>query len=112
MELPDIKLTPKYGYYPRWPEDGDAWVHPEDAALAKALLPSPRVFRRDGEFARVWSMAVAVARERRDLRRKVAARLGRVEAWFAVDTWGERKVTRAPLHRDDYRRKTKALGAG
>lgn len=51
MELPDLKPTAKYGFYPRWPEDGDAWVHPEDAALARTLLPGPQVFRREGEFA-------------------------------------------------------------
>ena len=46
--LPPLKTDPKYGYYPWWPEDGDAWVHPEDAPLARTLIPSPRVWRRDG----------------------------------------------------------------
>lgn len=44
-----MKVDPKYGYYPWWPEDGNEWVHPEDAELARQLIPSPRVFRRDGE---------------------------------------------------------------
>jgi hypothetical protein len=44
-----MKADPKYGYYPWWPEDGDEWVHPEDVALARQLIPSARVFRRDGE---------------------------------------------------------------
>lgn len=44
-----MKTDPKYGYYPWWPENGDDWVHPEDADLARTLIPSPRVFRRDGE---------------------------------------------------------------
>lgn len=48
MDLPDLKTDPKYGFYPWWPEDGDAWVHPEDVAAARATIPSPRVFRRDG----------------------------------------------------------------
>lgn len=42
-----MKIEPRHGYYPWWPEDGDAWLHPEDAALARTLIPSPRVFRRE-----------------------------------------------------------------
>lgn len=49
MELPNLKTDPKYGFYPWWPEDGDDWVHPEDVAVARGTIPSPRVFRRDGE---------------------------------------------------------------
>ncbi len=49
MDLPNLKTDPKYGFYPWWPEDGDAWVHPEDVAAARHTIPSPRVFRRDGE---------------------------------------------------------------
>lgn len=44
-----LKETAKYGYYPWWPEDGDDWVHPEDVELARSLIPSPRVFRCDGQ---------------------------------------------------------------
>ena len=44
-----MKVDPKYGYYPWWPEDGNDWVHPEDVELARQMIPSPRVFRRDGE---------------------------------------------------------------
>lgn len=47
-ELPPLKTDPKYGHYPWWPEDGDGWVHPEDVAAARALIPSGRIFRRDG----------------------------------------------------------------
>lgn len=46
--LPPIKTDPKYGYFPWWPEDGDAWVHPEDVATARSMIPSPRIWRRDG----------------------------------------------------------------
>jgi hypothetical protein len=49
MELPAIKTNPKYGHYPWWPEDGDDWLHPEDVALARSVIPSGRIFRRDGE---------------------------------------------------------------
>ncbi|QDV27268.1 DUF6960 family protein [Aureliella helgolandensis] len=44
---------PDYGIYDRWPVDGEAWIHPEDRELAKQLIPSERVFRRekwDGEY--------------------------------------------------------------
>ncbi len=46
MSLP-IKREPAFGYFPWWPEDGDRWVHPEDVALVRSLLPSNRIFRRD-----------------------------------------------------------------
>jgi hypothetical protein len=48
MTAPPLKTDPKYGYFPWWPEDGDAWVHPDDVAAARAMIPSNRVFRRDG----------------------------------------------------------------
>jgi hypothetical protein len=47
--LPPLKNDPKYGYFPWWPEDGDDWVHPEDVAIARSMIPSGRIFRRDGE---------------------------------------------------------------
>jgi len=49
--LPDISrhIEPRFGYYPWWPEDGDEWLHPEDVELARDLIPSMRVFRRQGE---------------------------------------------------------------
>ena len=43
-----MKIEPRYGYYPWWPQNGDDWVHPEDVALARRLIPSPRVVRREG----------------------------------------------------------------
>lgn len=45
----ELKTDPKYGYYPWWPEDGNDWVHPEDVELARSVIPSPRVWRRDGQ---------------------------------------------------------------
>ena len=44
-----MKPEPRYGHFPWWPEDGDDWVHPEDVPLARELIPSQRVFRREGE---------------------------------------------------------------
>jgi hypothetical protein len=48
MTVQSLKTDPKYGYFPGWPEDGDAWIHPEDVAAARAMIPSNRVFCRDG----------------------------------------------------------------
>jgi hypothetical protein len=48
MTAPPLKMEPKYGYFPWWPEDGDAWVHPDDVAAVRAMIPSNRVFCRDG----------------------------------------------------------------
>jgi len=44
---PTAREEPRYGYFPWWPEDGDAWLHPEDVELARTLIPSDRVFRRE-----------------------------------------------------------------
>lgn len=43
-----LKTDPQYGVYPWWPEDGDDWLHPEDVIAARQMIPSWRVFRRDG----------------------------------------------------------------
>jgi hypothetical protein len=48
MTVPPLKTDPKYGYFPWWPEDGDQWIHPDDVAAARGMIPSRRVFRRDG----------------------------------------------------------------
>jgi hypothetical protein len=48
MRLPPLKTDPKYGHFPWWPEDGNEWVHPEDVDLARSIIPSGRIFRRDG----------------------------------------------------------------
>ena len=44
-----LKEEPRYGYYPWWPENGNDWLHPEDVELARQLIPSMRIFRREGE---------------------------------------------------------------
>jgi hypothetical protein len=48
VNSPPLKTDPKYGYFPWWPEDGNDWVHPNDVDLARSMIPSGRVFRRDG----------------------------------------------------------------
>src|SRR4051794_18226846 len=45
---PPLKTDPKYGCFLRWPQDGNDWLHPDDVALARTMVPSQRVFRRDG----------------------------------------------------------------
>ena len=47
-ELPPLKTDPKYGYFPWWPGEGDDWLHPADVAAARDMIPSGRIFRRDG----------------------------------------------------------------
>lgn len=46
---PPLKVEPKYGYYPRWPQDGDDWLHPEDVAFARTLFPSHKIWKREGQ---------------------------------------------------------------
>ncbi|MFK8111724.1 MAG: hypothetical protein AB8B91_05965 [Rubripirellula sp.] len=50
MDWPPL---PDYGCIPRWPQDGQAFIHPDDLAVASRCFPSERVFRRDrfdGEY--------------------------------------------------------------
>ena len=44
MDWPPL---PDYGCFPRWPEDGDDFIHPDDRDLASRCIPSERVLRRD-----------------------------------------------------------------
>lgn len=39
-------VLPDYGYFPRWPQDGQGWIHPDDVPLVTRLVPSERVFKR------------------------------------------------------------------
>lgn len=38
---------PDYGCFPRWPADGQDWIHPDDVAIVRRCLPSERVVRRE-----------------------------------------------------------------
>lgn len=38
---------PDYGCIPRWPAEGQSFIHPDDVAVATRCFPSERVFRRD-----------------------------------------------------------------
>lgn len=37
---------PDYGCIPRWPQNGQGFIHPDDVAIATQCFPSERVFRR------------------------------------------------------------------
>lgn len=43
----DWPLLPDYGCIPRWPQDGQAFIHPDDVAIATRCFPSERVLRRE-----------------------------------------------------------------
>jgi hypothetical protein len=63
VTAPPLKTDPKYGYFPRWPENGSGWIHPADVALARKLIPSERVFRRngtDGKYMRLYYGALTL----------------------------------------------------
>ncbi len=40
-------VLPDYGCIPRWPAEGQAFIHPDDVAIATRCFPSERVLRRD-----------------------------------------------------------------
>ena len=41
------RVNPDFGFFPWWPEDGDSWVCPADITLARSIIPSERVWRRE-----------------------------------------------------------------
>ncbi|RMF40741.1 MAG: hypothetical protein D6753_10995 [Planctomycetota bacterium] len=44
---------PDCGVYLHWPAEGESWIHPEDVATVRQLIPSRRVLRRlhwDGRY--------------------------------------------------------------
>jgi hypothetical protein len=48
FRLLDLERPPMLVILPRWPKDGDDWIHPHDRTLARSLLPGDRVFRCEG----------------------------------------------------------------
>lgn len=42
-----LQKFPQYGCFPRWPEDGQGFIHPDDVPSAIRCIPSERVLRRD-----------------------------------------------------------------
>ena len=97
--LPPLKTDPKYGCFPWWPEDGDAWIHPEDVATARDMIPSDRVFRRDGtsgEFLLLHYGDVTM-RVRRTLWQEVESEGFEIGDWVEVLTRGMRNTPRTGI---------------
>jgi hypothetical protein len=43
-----MRSRTQYVIYPRWPQDGCDWIHPEDVAAVRNMVPGRRVFRYVG----------------------------------------------------------------
>ncbi len=86
MAAPPLKTDPKYGHFPWWPADGDGWLHPEDAAIARAMIPSARIFRRDGTSGgyAILHYGEVCIRARPALWQEVAAPLFEMGDWVEV----------------------------
>jgi len=41
-----LSVLPKHGFC-LWPEDGEDWIHPTDLPIARSLIPSKRIFRKE-----------------------------------------------------------------
>jgi len=80
-----LKTDPKYGYYPWWPQDGNDWLLDEDVPLARRMIPSPRVFRREGTQGPYLVMAYG------DIRLRVQRTLWQEVPWegFDIGDWVE-----------------------
>jgi len=102
MCTPPLKTDPKHGYFPWWPEDGDEWVHPEDAATARGMIPSQRVFRRDGTKGKFLLMHYGdvTLRVRRTLWQQVEPEGLEIGDWVEVLTRGMRNTARTGTIRE------------
>ena len=97
-----LKMDPKYGLYPWWPEDGDDWLHPEDVELARAMIPSPRVFRRDGQQGPfvVLHYGDVRLRVKRTLWQEVPGEGYELGDWVEVLSRGQRNTPRTGVIRE------------
>lgn len=102
MTAPPLKIDPKYGYFPWWPEDGDEWVHAEDVTAARAMIPSQRVFRRDGEVGEFVLMQYGdvTLRVRRTLWQQVEWEGLEIGDWVEVLARGMRNEPRTGTIRE------------
>lgn len=100
--LPPLKTDPKYGCFPWWPENGNDWVHPEDVDLARSLIPSGRVFRRDGAAGDFLLMHYGdtTLRVRRTLWQEVESEGFELGDWVEVLSRGLRNEPRTGTIRD------------
>jgi hypothetical protein len=102
MSIPPLKTDPKYGYFPWWPEDGDDWIHPEDVATARSMIPSNRVFRRDGSRGEYLLMHYGdtTLRVKRTLWQEVPAADFQIGDWVEVLSRGMRNEARTGTIRE------------
>ena len=99
-----MKTDPRYGHYPWWPEDGNDWLHPEDVELARQLIPSPRVFRRDGELGPfvVLHYGNSRLRVKRTLWQEVDSEGFDIGDWVEVLSRSQRNTPRTGIIREMY----------
>jgi hypothetical protein len=100
--LPPLKVDPKYGCFPWWPEDGNDWVHPDDVAQARAMIPSGRIFRRDasdGEYLLMRYGDIAL-RVRRTLWQEIEPEGFELGDWVEVLSRGLRNEPRTGIIRE------------
>jgi hypothetical protein len=100
--LPPLKVDPKYGCFPWWPEDGNDWVHPDDVALARSIIPSGRIFRRDhsdGEYL-LMRYGDVTLRVRRTLWQEIEPEGFELGDWVEVLSRGLRNEPRTGVIRE------------
>lgn len=97
-----MKIEPRYGYYPWWPEDGDEWLHPEDVEQAREMIPSTRVFRREGEQGQFVNLFYGDVRLRvkRTLWQEVSGEGFEIGDWVEVMSRGKRNTPRTGIIRE------------
>ncbi|MCC6491950.1 MAG: hypothetical protein IT424_02895 [Pirellulales bacterium] len=102
MPLPPLKTDPKFGHYPWWPEDGDAWVHPEDVPVARTIIPSARIFRQEGQWGDyvVLHYGELRLRVKRTLWQEVAYEGFNVGDWVEVMSRGQSNTFRTGVIRE------------
>lgn len=102
MQLPPLKTEPKYGCFPWWPEDGNDWVHPDDVAKARTMIPSGRVFCRDGDDGEYLLLhyGITTLRVRRTLWQEVEPEGFEIGDWVEVRSRGMRNEPRTGIIRD------------
>ena len=100
--LPPLKTDPKYGCFPWWPENGNDWIHPEDVTTARAMIPSGRVFRRDGAAGDFLLLHYGdtTLRVRRTLWQEVVPEGFELGDWVEVLSRGMRNEPRTGTIRD------------
>lgn len=97
-----IKQEPKYGYYPWWPENGNQWLHPEDVPLARRMIPSQRVFRREGVHGKFLVLHYGELKLRvlRTLWQEVQPEGFEVGDWVEVLSRGKKNTFRTAVIRE------------